>query len=138
MSDTKAAPVILGIGAAGLMGLGVYLFMKKPPGVSPGEGITAHFKFDYIGEADKDYEIQLRLGYHRLANWFDLEEGLVWQKGIHLPIPEAYEFDLKCIIPDGTPARTYDAEGAIRVPGMSPGDYLIRVFQDKAVTVRKE
>lgn len=129
--------LIVGAGAVAMAGLGIYLWMRKPPGVSPGEKVIAHFKFDYLGDGGL-YTIQMRLGYHRLANWFDPEEGLLWYYDINLVEPDTYEFDLACLIPDGTPARTYDAEASIRTPDMPPEDRLIRVFKDKAVTVRKE
>lgn len=126
----------VGIGVA-TVGLGVYFWTKKPPGVSPGGVVRARFKFDYLGEGGT-YVIQLRLGYHRLPGWFDPEEGLLWYKEIELPEPGTYEDDLECVIPDGAPARTYDAEGSIRTPDIPPEDRLLRVFIDKAVTVREE
>lgn len=128
----------VGMGAVAV-GLGLYFYMKKPPGVSPGEVVRAHFAFDYLGEGG-DYVLLIRFGYHRLPEWFDPEEGLDrYMLDVSLPGPDTYEFDVDCVIPDGTPARTYDAEGSILTPEMEPGqDWILRVFTDKAITVREE
>lgn len=127
----------LGAGAAAI-GLGVYFWTKKPPGVSPGERIRAHFIFDYLGVGG-DYVLLVRFGYHRLANWFDPEEGMDrYMLDVGLPGPDAYDFDVDCAIPGGAPARSYDAEGSILTPEMVPGhDWILRVFTDKAITVRE-
>jgi len=127
----------VGLGGAALAA-GLYFFTKKPPGVEPGGEVQAHFKFDYLGEGG-DYVLLVRFGYHRAAGWFDPEEGLDnFTLPVTLPGPDIYEFDVDCILPDGTPARTYDAEGSILTPEMELGqDWILRVFKDKAITVRE-
>jgi len=131
----------VGLGGAGL-GLGLWMYLKKPPGISPGEVIVAKFSFDYLG-AGGSYVLLVRFGYHRISgliNWFDPEEGMDrYTRAIVLPGPNSYEFDVRCVIPDGAKPGTYDAEGSILTPDMTPGqDWLVRVFSDKAITVRKE
>jgi len=131
----------IGIGGAGLA-LGLYLYMRKPAGVSPGGKVRAHFSFDYLGEGG-DYVLLVRFGYHHLSgliDWFDPEEGMDrYMLEVSLPGPDTYEFDVDCQIPDGAPARTYDAEGSILAPEMEPGqEWILRVFTDKAITVREE
>jgi hypothetical protein len=130
-------PTALILGTTGI-GFGLYFYFKKPPGLSPGEQFTAHFKFNYLGESD-NFVIQVRLGSHNRvggADWFIAKPGLYWPLDISLPSPDTYEFDIECPIPDGAPAATYDAEAAIRTPGMSPDDRIVRVFKDDAITIR--
>lgn len=131
----------VGVGAAAI-GLGVYFWTRKPPGVSPGEVVRAHFKFDYLGEGG-NYVLLVRFGYYQppyMPFGFDEEEKMGHHTlEITLPEPLTYEFNLDCVIPDGAPARTYDAEGSILTPEMEPGkDWIIRVFKKGAVTVREE
>jgi len=132
------AVVLGGVGIAA----GLYFYMKKPSGVDPGDKVRARFTFDYLGSGG-NYILLVRFGYHRISGlfeWFDPEEGLDnYIKPVTLASPDPYEFDVDCVLPDGTPARTYDAEASILTPYMQPGqDWLIRVFKDKAITVREE
>jgi len=131
-------PAAVFIGGAGIAG-GLYFYMKKPPGVDPGDKVRAHFSFGYQGNGGS-YILLVRFGYHRISglfDWFDPEEGLLFSKQISLPVPDSYEFDVDCVIPDGTPARSYDAEASILSLDMQPGqDWILRVFKDKAITVR--
>ena len=136
----KLSAVAVAIGGVGIAA-GLYFYMKKPAGVDIGDTIRAHFGFDYLGGGG-NYILLVRFGYHRLSGlitWFDPEEGLDrYTKPVALSGPDSYEFDVDCILPDGTPARTYDAEGSILTPDMQPGqDWILRVFKDKAITVRK-
>ena len=132
--------VAIGLGAAGAA-TGLILWMRKPPGASPGDVIRAHFKFDYVGEGG-NYVLLVRFGWHRVivgVDWFDPEEGMdSYTKAVTLAGPDTYEFDVNCRIPDGAKASTYDAEGSILTPDMEAGkDWVKRVFTDKAITVRK-
>jgi len=132
--------VALGLGGAGVVA-GLYFFLKKPPGVSPSDVVRAHFRFDYVGEGGS-YVLLVRFGWHRVllgVDWFDPEEGMDrYTKAVTLQEPNTYEFDVDCRIPDGAKASTYDAEGSILTPDMQPGeDWILRVFKDKAITVRK-
>jgi len=129
-------PAALLVGGAGVAA-GIYFYMKKPPGVDPGDRIKAHFSFVFRGDGGS-YILLVRFGYHRISDWFDPEEGLDrYTAPVNLPGPGSYEFDVVCILPDGTPARVYDAEGSVLSPSMQPGqEWLIRVFKDKAITVR--
>ena len=148
MVETKAlekktdwlVPTAVVLGGAGIAA-GFYFYMKKPPGVDPGGKVRAHFVFDYSGDGGT-YILLVRFGYHRISglfDWFDPEEGLDrYTKSVSLPGPDSYEFDIDCVIPDSTPARSYDGEGSILSTDMQPGqDWLLRVFKDKAITVRK-
>ncbi len=133
-------PTAVILGGAGVAG-GLYLYMKKPPGVSPRDTIRARFTFDYTGQGGS-YVLLVRFGYHRLSgllDWFDPEEGLDrYTKPVNLGSPDSYKFDVDCLLPDGAAARTYDAEGSILSPDMRPGqEWILRVFKDKAITVRK-
>ena len=134
-------PTAVVLGGTGIAA-GLFFWMKKPPGVDPGDKVRAHFTFDYLGDGGS-YILLVRFGYHRVSglfDWFDPEEGMDrYTKSVSLPGPDAYEFDIDCVIPDSAPARSYDAEGSILTPGMQPGqDWLWRVFKDKAITVRKD
>lgn len=137
-------PIAIGIGTVGL-GLGAYLFLKKPPGASPGDTVRAHFNFKYSGPGG-DYILLVRFGYHRSVlgvDWFDPEEGMDrYTLLVSLPPPiylepSVYEYSIDCVIPDAAPKRSYDAEGSILTPQMEPGqDWILRVFKDKAINVR--
>jgi len=130
-----AAVIVGGTGIA----VGLYFYMRKPPGVDPGDKVRAHFGFGYQGNGGS-YILLVRFGYHRISglfDWFDPEEGLLFSKQISLPGSDSYEFDVDCVIPDGTPDRSYDAEASILSLDMQPGqDWILRVFKDKAITVR--
>lgn len=132
--DWVTPVAVLGGGAA--LALGALMIFKKPPGFDPGDVFIAKFKFDYIGDGGL-YVIQVRLGYKRTSFWFDPEEGLLWHEQVELPVSDTYNFELECVIPDGAEARTYDAEGSIRTPYMTSEQRLIRVFKEKAITIRE-
>ena len=148
MTTTKApekktdwvVPTAIVLGGTGIIA-GLYFYTKKPPGIDPGDKIRAHFTFDYLGDGGA-YILLVRFGNHRIStlfDWFDPVGGLEFTRSVNLSGPDSYEFDVDCVLPDGTPARTYDAEGSVLTPDMQPGeDYLLRVFKDKAITVRKD
>jgi len=132
--------LVVGLGTVGVAA-GLLLFLKKPPGVSAGDTVRAHFKFDHLGDGG-DFILLVRFGWYKpwyLPFGFDPEEGLdSYTKAVTLEGPGTYEFDIDCVIPDGAKASTYDAEGSILSPGMEPGqDWLTRFFTKKAITVRK-
>lgn len=127
--------VAVGVGVTAV-GLGYYLYTRKPPGVEPGGDVRARFKFDYLGEGG-DYVIQVSFGILYPLDIFDHIEGMTWQREIELAGPDTYEFDLDCEIPPGTAAKQYDAEALIRTPEMDTFDYLIRRFTKRAITVRE-
>ena len=134
-------PIVITLGA-GAVGTGLYLALRKAPGVSPGDIIRATFTFDYLDD-EADYVLLVRFGYYRQVlgkDWFDPEEGLdQFIKEAHLPSPGSYEFTVDCVIPDGAKPDTYDAEGSILTPEMEPGtDWIQRVFKKGVLTVRKE
>lgn len=134
---------LLAIGGGGLaLAGGLFFFLRKKPGYDIGDVCQAHFKFDYDGDP-ASFKLLVRFGYHRMANWFDPEEGMDrYLLEIDLPGPNEpdspYEFDVDCEIPQGAPSRVYDAEGSILLPEHEPGkDWLIRVFKDKVFEVRE-
>jgi len=137
MADGKNLGPVVVVGAVGALGLGLYLYSRKEPVavVVPGDVIRAHFTFDYLGNGG-DYVLLVRFGHH-YPEFFEPETGFNhYTLPITLPGPDTQEFDVNCIIPDGTPAKTYDAEGSILRPEMEPGaDWIRRVFKDKALTV---
>ncbi len=141
VKETNLLPAVaIVIGGAGVA-TGLYFWMKKPPGVDPGDTIRAHFTFDYLGSGGS-YILLVRFGYHRISgliDWFDPEEGLDrFTKLVNLTGPQAYKFDVDCKLPDAAPSRDYDAEGSVLSVDMQPGqDWILRVFKDKAITVRK-
>lgn len=129
-------PLVVAGGAAAV-GVGLYLFMKKPPGVSPGGKVRAHFSFDYMGEGGI-YIIQVSFGTLYPLNIFDHIEGMTWDMKVELPAPDTYEFDLDCKIPSAAKAKKYDAEALIRTPEMGIFDYLIKIYTKSAIEVRGE
>lgn len=134
-------PVVVVLGAGGIAA-GLYLALRKPPGVSRGGIIRAHFSFNYYG-ISADYILLVRFGYHRLSGlieWFDPEEGMDrYILAVSLLAPDSYEFDVNCRVPDTAPVRSYDAEGSILTPDMELGkNWILRVFKDKAISVRKD
>jgi hypothetical protein len=139
-------PTVATIGGIAAVGIGVYFWMKnKPKGVSPGEVILAKFKFDYLGNENGTYILQVRLGSHNRVggiDWFISKPGLVWTQEIELDaVPEGqskvtYTNTVKCKIPEGAPAATYDAEASIRTPEMSEDDRIIRVFTDNEIVIK--
>ena len=140
--ETNWLPAVaIGIGGVGLAA-GLYLWLKKPPGIDRGDTVRARFTFDYLGSSGS-YVLLVRFGYHRISglfDWFDPEEGLDrFTLPINLSGPDSYEFDIDCKIPDGAKVATYDAEGSVLSLDMKPGlDWILRVFKDKAITVRKD
>lgn len=131
----------LGLGAVGV-GIGLWLYLRKPPGVSPGDVIEAKFSFAYLSDGG-NYILVVRFGYYKplyMPFGFDEEEKMGRHTlSVILPGPGQYEFNVECIIPDGAPPRTYDAEGSILTPQMVIGsDWLYRVFDKGVVTVREE
>jgi len=138
MAD-KTLTAVAVVGGVAAVGVGAWFLMKKPPGVSPEDVVEANVNFDYLGEGGS-YVVLVRFGYHRIASWFDPEEGLDrFMQSVNPSEPDHYEIAIDCLIPVGTPARTYDAEVSILTPSMEPGqDWIIRAFIDKAITVREE
>jgi len=123
------------VGGTVAVGAGLWFLLKKPPGVSPGETIAAHFKFDYSGEGGA-YVLQVYFGSSLVGGWFNHVFGFTMD--VELPSPGTYEFDMMCVIPLGTKAQKYDAEALIRTPDMAEFDYLIKKVTDGAIEVRKE
>ena len=121
-------------GGAAAVGLGLYFFMKKPPGVSPGNTFTAQFTFYYSGEGGS-YILQVYLGHLYTLGVFDHVEGLDWHPQVDLPEPGTYKFDVDCDLPVGTEPDTYDAEAGIREPGSGWLDFEIVVYKKGAVRV---
>lgn len=137
MPDTKGdmTPAVLGIAAVGMIGLGVYLWSKKP-GVQPGAEMFAIFKCKHIGDAG-DYYFQVALGHIRLVIFFDEVEGLKWKTEEHVEahanwteIITRVEFTL----PEMMNAGEYDAEATIRT---MDDKVVARVLQKAAVLVPK-
>ena len=134
-------PTAVVLGGAGIA-VGLYFYTKKPSGVDPGDTIRARFVFDYLGSGGS-YLLLVRFGTYRVilgVDWFDPVGGLDrFTRTVNLPGPDSYQFDLSCRIPAGTSAGTYDAEGSVLSPDMSPGlDWIIRHFTKQAINVRKE
>jgi len=134
-------PAAVILGGAGIAA-GLYFYMKKPPGLDQGGVAGARLTFDYRG-AGGDYILLIRFGYHRLSgliDWFDPEEGMDrYTLTVSLPGPDSYEFDIDCQIPNSAPTRSYDAEASILTTSMQPGlDWMLRIFKDKAINVRKD
>ncbi len=146
MADVKQkrdwqTPALLAIGATGL-GAGLYFFLKKPPGVDPGDIVLAQFEFDYLGPAG-DYVLSVRFGDWKpwyLPFGFDPYPELEFTGLITVPGPGTHEFDLECVIPEfGIRARTFDAEAALLLPGTTIEDGWIegtRIYKESAIKVR--
>ena len=145
MPETKTAkdwvtPTVIFLGGASVL-TGLFLFLRKPPGLSPGEKINAAFSFNYFGEV-APYSLSVRFGYYHpfyLPFGFDEEETLGHHRlEIQLTSPNSYEFTIAVTIPDGAKAGSYDAEAAILTPDMKIGqEWLIRVYNKQVLTVRK-
>ena len=127
--------VAVGVGGAGIA-LGLWLYLRKPPGIVPGDEFTAVFHFDYVG-AGGPYYLQVRLGRHHTipTNWFTAEAGLIWTLDVNLPVAGTYEFEIICRIPDAARPNEYDAEASIHAIGSDSSDYIIRVFKDRVIKV---
>lgn len=127
---------VLGGGVA--VAAGAYMLLKKPPAISPGGAMRAHFVFDYMGYGGA-FVIQVSLGHIRVMEpLFDHIEGMTWTENITLPDSddlERYEFDLDCEIPPATEEKTYDAEALIRTPSMDELDYLIKDVTKNAIRI---
>lgn len=141
MPNDRVVPLVLGAGAVGLVGLGLYFWLKKPPGISPGDTIVAQFNFNYhrIGG---DYILLTRFGWYKpwyLPLGFDEEETLGHHiLAISLTKPDSYKYNYNITIPDAARPGTYDVEGAILRPGMEPGkDWIIRAYQKEVINVRE-
>lgn len=128
----------VGLGGAGLAA-GLYFFMKKPPGIDPGDSFTARFKVTYAGPPGQTYVIQVSLGEKwPLVPLFDREETIpVFTAEVQTTGEISYEWDLVCELPETAKPHKYDAEALIRTPEMSDRDYLIKVYKEEAVVVRK-
>jgi len=149
MAETKTpekktdwlVPTAVVLGGAGIAA-GLYFYMKKPQGVDPGDTIRARFAFDYLGPGGS-YILLVRFGTYRVIlgiDGFDPVGGLDrFTRAVNLLGPDSYQFDLICLIPAGTSAGTYDAEGSILSPDMELGqDWITRHFTKQAINVRKE
>lgn len=135
------AAIVLGVGG---LGFGIYYIMKKPPGIDPGDQVTAIVKFDYDGPSDEiPYVISIRFGNHDPVYYpfggFDPQGSLEYHDfDITLSGPGSYEYEIPIDIPPDAKAGTWDAECFIRYPEQTLGhDWIVRVFQDNAITVRK-
>lgn len=122
----------VGVGALGIAG-GLYLFLRKPPGFDPGDTVTCHFSFEYLGTGGT-YVLQVYFGSTIIGGLFNHVFGCADE--VLLPATGVYEHDLLCKIPLGTKAQKYDAEALIRRPDMAEFDYLIKRVTDGAITVR--
>lgn len=123
------------VGGVALTGLGLYFFMRKPPGIDPGDTFQAAFAFDYKGEPC-GYTFQVWLGTWVSGSWFDHAEGYMWTKEEYLPGEGHYEVIVDCTIPETTRKQTYDAEAIIRLPSQQPLEYIEVVRTKGVVTVR--
>lgn len=123
------------VGGVAAIGFGTWWLMKKGAGVSPGESLFAHFKFDYEG-AGGTYVLQVYFGHSLVGAWFDHVWGCSME--VTLDRSDTYEFDLLCDIPEGTKAGKYDAEALIRTPEMDEFTYFVKHITEGAITVRKE
>lgn len=136
MPNTKTkdwvTPAVLIIGAGGIAA-GLYLVLKKPPGLSPGESVKATFQFDYLGGGGT-YVLQAWFGANFPGQWFIHVFG--GSMTVFLPGPDSYQFDLDIVIPLGTKAQRYDAEALIRTPQMGEFEYLIKRVSDGVISVR--
>lgn len=142
-NDRDLTPAIAAIGGGIAIAAGIYFFTRKPKGVDPGDSVVAVFKFNYSGDGG-DYVLQVGLGkIVGLLVWdaFDNVDGLRFPETIYLPptdgIPTPQEFELEFTIPEGTEAKTYDAEALIRTPTMDVDDYIIRTRMEGALVVRE-
>jgi len=131
-------PTAVVLGGAGIAA-GLYFYMKKPPGVSPGEKFRVKFTFDCNG-AGGSYYLQVHLGRLYTFSIFDHVEGLGWYSVVNLPGPDSYEFEFDCAIPMGTDPKSYDGEAGIRAAGAwdPPYNYIAGpVYKQGAVVVRE-
>lgn len=144
-TNTKVAPIVLGVGAAALVGLGIYFWTKKPEGYDPGDILKPDFSFQHRGSGG-DFILRIALGYHRFEvgkiSWFDEEEGLGWDFATNLELHDELTLllykDLECPIPAGAKPYVYDGMGSIRTPDMPPEEYLERIIADKVTRIREE
>ena len=116
-------------------GVGLYLYMKKPPGVSPGEAINAGFSFDYV-DSGGTYVLQV---YFIRYDFLGFTYKRIWGRSeqIELPGPGSYGFDLIIPTPLGIPPDIYGAEALIRTPWMEEFDYIKRLITNGAIKVRE-
>lgn len=130
-------PAVAIVGGGGLLALGLFLFLKKPAGITPGGSFTAHFTFDYT-DVGGTYILQVSLGHIRIVSpFFDHVEGLTWDTEIELPGPDAYEFDLVCDLPIAASPGSYDGEAGVRLPGADWLDFII-YEHDRGVMLIRE
>lgn len=135
-------PAVALVGSAAALGAGLYLFMKKPAGIDPGDSFLATFNFDYNGQGGP-YVLVVRFGYYKPPYFplgFDEEETLGHHTlGINLITPNHYEYFLESTIPEGAKPGQYDAEFLILTPDMTIGhDYIIRTYLKSVFNVREE
>lgn len=127
-------PAAVAVGAVGIVG-GLYLFLRKPKGLDPGDILLASFQIVYLGDAGT-FVIQVSLGSVVVGALFNHIEGLTWTREVDLPGPGEYSEDLECPLPEAIKARAYDAEALIRTPDMKPFTYLIKDVRKDVITVR--
>jgi len=127
-------PAAVAVGAVGVAG-GLYLFLRKPKGLDPGDVLLARFNIVYLGDAGT-FVIQVSLGSIVIGDFFNHIEGLTWTREVALPGPGEYSEDLECPLPEAIKARAYSAEALIRTPDMDPFTYLIKDVRSDVITVR--
>lgn len=136
MPETKTkdwvTPVVVVVGAGGIAA-GLYLALRKPPGISPGQSVKATFQFDYLGSGGT-YVLQVWFGDNFPGQWFIHVFGS--SKSVSLPGPDNYQFDLDVPVPLGTKPQRYDAEALVRTPQMGEFEYLIKRVSDGVISVR--
>jgi hypothetical protein len=131
--------VAVGVGGAGLA-FGLWFFLKKPPGIDPGDSFTAKFSAVYAGEPGTPYVIQVSFGTKwPLVPVFDREETIpVYTQEVIPQTTGQQHWDMECVLPETAKPHQYDAEALIRTPEMGDRDYLVKVYKEAAITVREK
>lgn len=136
--EDKVAPIILGLSAVGLIGLGLYFWTRKPPSVQPGAKMLATFKYMHKGISG-NYYFRIQLGeirpYLPPFPHFDEVEGLEWK--IMEIIKSHIEWtpcttEISFQIPEWIVPKRYDAEGSIRT---LDDKLIIRHLQESAINI---
>jgi hypothetical protein len=130
----------LAIGGGGLaLGFGLWFFLKKPPGIDPGDSFMARFTAVYSGEPGIPYVLQISFGTKwPLVPVFDREETMPLCTMEVIPETTGpQQWDMTCEIPETAKPHQYDAEALIRTPDMGDRDYLVKVYKEAAITVRE-
>jgi len=130
-------PVLALTAGLAAAGVGLFLYLKKPPGFSPGEAVRCHFTFDYA-QTGGTYVLQVWFGTRDavILQWFIHAFGCTME--VNLPGPGKYEYDLFCQIPLASKAQSYDAEALIRTPEMGEFEYFVKRVDDEVIVIRSE